>query len=999
MNLAVSKQRTYLSVLILIIAGLVLVGGVSASEFGPWSIQTVDSGGKVGQYSSVALDAVGNPAISYYDQTYGDLKYASWNGTAWVITTVDASRRSSGGWSFWGWGNQWDHDYGYQKWYHGTEKVGEHSSLAFDRNGNPRISYYDESNKDLKYAAWDGSQWVITTVDGNNYKKGNQRGCNWDGDHGRYQSSSVDVGEYSSLALDSSDKPRISYYDKTNDDLKYAAWDGTKWVITTVDASKRDNDDHSWGWGWSWGSDHDSDYTKYYHGTGKVGEYSSLALDSNGKPRISYYDETNRDLKYASWDGSQWVITTVDGTNYKKGTQKGCNWDGDHHRAQSGFIKVGEYSSLALDSSGKPRISYYDETNKDLKYASWDGTRWVITTIDSAGSVGEYSSLGLDATGSPRISYYDATRGNLKFAAWNSSSSTWGTETVDSSKKVGTFTSLVLDLLGNPSISYYDQKNKDLKYTAGTGFTPVILPTVTGITPANGSVVGGTEVTITGTKFTGATAVTFDGIAATEFLVVNATSITATTPAHDEGVVDVVVTTPGGAATKTFTYETEVIPTPTVTGISPANGPVSGGTEVTITGTKLTGTTSVTFDGIAATAFSVASDTSITATTPAHVAGSVDAVVTTPGGAATVTYTYEEIVLPAPTVTSMDPATGVAGEQLTGVSITGENFVMGTTPTVWLAKSGETNMTATDVTVVSSTTITCTLSLSPYEATIPGQWNLGVQNEDGQYGLKSAAFAITNPPLTVTSIEPSTGQNGTTIDIVKVTGTNFGFGTNPEIWLAKEGAENITATNIQIYGTTQLSFRLTIPDSATAGDWDLYVKSKDGQSGAYLGMFTVTYLSPSILTTDWATDGWEGWTTTSIWTPTTSSDTIYGPFVEDGHGVYGTIVSETRRAGSTQSTVTKTFTAASGEKWSNITFTGLLSSSDYAAGRSLTINVNGGDVYSATAGSDSSINGQEFTISKSFEPANVVIVTITSKQSTKISAASYTLQYDSLTLS
>jgi len=994
---SVSKHKTYLSALILILAGLLLVGGVSASEFSPWSIQTVDSGGKVGQYSSVALDASGNPAISYYDQTYGDLKYASWDGTTWIITTVDASKRSSGGWSFWGWGNKWDHDAEYQKWYHGTEKVGEHSSLAFDSNGRPRISYYDELKGDLKYAAWDGSQWIITTVDGNNYKKGTQRGCNWDGDHGRYQTSSVDVGEYSSLALDNSDNPRISYYDKTNGDLKYASWDGTKWVITTVDASKREDTRQSSFWGW--GNDHDSDYMNYYHGTGKVGEYSSLALDSTGKPRISYYDETNRDLKYASWDGTKWVITTVDGTNYKKGTQKGCNWDWNHNRAASSFIKVGEYSSLALDSSGNPRISYYDETNKDLKYASWDGSRWVISTVDSAGRVGEYSSLELDAAGSARISYYDATRGNLKFAAWNSSSSTWGTETVDSSKKVGTFTSLVLDLLGNPSISYYDQKNKDLKYTAGTGHTPVIIPTITGLSPANGSVIGGTEVTITGTKFTGATAVTFDGTAATEFLVVNDTTISAITPAHDEGVVDVVVTTPGGAATGSFTYETEVIPTPTVTGITPASGPVSGGTEVTITGTKFTGATAVTFDGIAATEFTVISDTSLTAMTPAHAAGAVDVVVTTPGGSASVTYTYEEIVIPAPTVTSIDPASGVAGEELTGVVITGADFVTGTTPTVWLAKAGETNITATDVTVVSSTKITCTLALSPYEATLPGQWDLGVQNEDGQYGLKTAAFTITNPPPTVTSIEPSTGQNGTVIDIVRVTGTNFGFGTNPEIWLAKDGAENITATNIQIYGTTQLSFRLNIPDSAPAGDWDLYVKSKDGQSGAYLGMFTVTYLSPSIFTTEWATDGWEGWVTDSSWTGTeTGPCSIIGPVVENGHGLYGTNVTLVR-TGSTQSTVTKTFTAATGEKWSTLSFSGLLSSSSLPSKRTLVITVNDESVYSSTAAADGAINGQQFTITKSFTPANEVTVKITSTQDTTLTTSLYTMEYDSLTLS
>jgi uncharacterized protein (TIGR03437 family) len=62
-------------------------------------------------------------------------------------------------------------------------------------------------------------------------------------------------------------------------------------------------------------------------------------------------------------------------------------------------------------------------------------------------------------------------------------------------------------------------------------------------------------VTITGTNFvTGATSLTFDGIPATAFTVVSTTRITATAPAHAAGNANVVVTTPGGMATRTFTY-------------------------------------------------------------------------------------------------------------------------------------------------------------------------------------------------------------------------------------------------------------------------------------------------------------------------------------------------------------------------------------------------------------------------------------------------------------
>src|SRR5581483_346750 len=116
------------------------------------------------------------------------------------------------------------------------------------------------------------------------------------------------------------------------------------------------------------------------------------------------------------------------------------------------------------------------------------------------------------------------------------------------------------------------------------------------------------------------------------------TSITATTPAHAAGAVDVAVTTPGGTGTGTSAYT--YVAVPTVSSVSPNSGPTGGGTSVTITGTNFTGATAVTFGGSAATGVTVVSATSITATTPAHAAGAVDVAVTTPGGSGTGTSAY-----------------------------------------------------------------------------------------------------------------------------------------------------------------------------------------------------------------------------------------------------------------------------------------------------------------------------------------------------------------------
>jgi hypothetical protein len=143
-------------------------------------------------------------------------------------------------------------------------------------------------------------------------------------------------------------------------------------------------------------------------------------------------------------------------------------------------------------------------------------------------------------------------------------------------------------------------------------------------------------------------------------IVVNATTITAVTPAHAAGTVNVAVTTPGVTGTGTGLY-TYVVP-PTVTSIAPTSGTILGGTSVTITGTNLTGATAVTIGGTAATGVIVVNATTITAVTPAHATGTVDVAVTTAGGTGTGTglYTYVTVSFSALsarlTVSSFQPS-------------------------------------------------------------------------------------------------------------------------------------------------------------------------------------------------------------------------------------------------------------------------------------------------------------------------------------------------------
>lgn len=211
-------------------------------------------------------------------------------------------------------------------------------------------------------------------------------------------------------------------------------------------------------------------------------------------------------------------------------------------------------------------------------------------------------------------------------------------------------------------------------------------PKVTEVSPNYGLPTGGTEVTITGRRFTGASAVEFGSTNALKFTVNSDTSITALSP-PGTGRVDVTVTGPGGtSATSSSDQFNYAVPipggvAPTVTGVSPKEGSASGGTDVTITGTKFSGAVKVKFGATTATAFTVnAEGTSVTAISPAGT-GTVDVTVTTPtGGSATSPADHFTYRVPVPTVTGLTPDQGPqhypSESPVTGtyVAITGTNF-------------------------------------------------------------------------------------------------------------------------------------------------------------------------------------------------------------------------------------------------------------------------------------------------------------------------------------
>jgi DNA-binding beta-propeller fold protein YncE len=335
-------------------------------------------------------------------------------------------------------------------------------------------------------------------------------------------------------------------------------------------------------------------------------------------------------------------------------------------------------------------------------------------------------------------------------------------------------------------------------------FTYVALPTVTGVQPPTGMTTGGTLVTIFGNGFTGATNVTFGTTPATSFTVVNNTLITVTSPAHAAGTVDVTVTTAGGTSATSTADKYTYTAIPAVTGISPTAGPLTAGASVTITGSCFAGATNVTFGTTATTSFTVNNALSLTATAPAHAAGTVNVTVTTPFGTSAIVpadqYTYEG----PPTVTKVNLNTGPLGGGIP-VTITGTNLIGATN--VYFG-----GIPAPSYTVTSATSIT---------ATTPGDGagivDVTVTTPVGTSPTSAADQFIYEAPPTLTKLSPNTGPLGGGTSVT-ITGTNL-----------------LGATNVYFGGTPATSYTVTSVTSITA-------KSPAEQSGP---VDAVTVITPS----------------------------------------------------------------------------------------------------------------------------------------------------------
>ncbi len=359
-------------------------------------------------------------------------------------------------------------------------------------------------------------------------------------------------------------------------------------------------------------------------------------------------------------------------------------------------------------------------------------------------------------------------------------------------------------------------------------------PVVTSVSPRGSALAGGGYVVITGANFTasgGATTVTFGGTSCANVTYLSSTSLSCQVPAHAAGLVDVVVTNPGGLQ-GTGSSLFEYLADPTIASVTPNYGVSGGGTTVTITGTNFSnnfGTPTVVIGGVSCSSATYVNATTLTCVTGAMSAGTLSATLTNPSGqSATLgsAFTAQD----APTLTSVTPSYGSSAGGTT-VTINGANFsTLGGNPTVMIGTS------ACSVVSVLPGAIQCTTS-----AATVGAKTISVTNADTQSGSLTNAFTYQAAP-SVSAISPVGGAT-TGATTVTITGANFStLGGNPTVTIGGTACTVLTVPS---------SSTLTCQTGAHAtGVVDVVVTNQDSQAGTGSSLYeyrdapTYTSISP-----------------------------------------------------------------------------------------------------------------------------------------------------------
>ncbi|NLM61713.1 MAG: hypothetical protein GX193_06500, partial [Clostridiales bacterium] len=204
-----------------------------------------------------------------------------------------------------------------------SDKVNREPVLAYDSSGQPAVLFLrwegsPQADKLILSRRTADDTWVEMTVDAIEWSNG-------------------DIGFRYSLAFDTSGRPCVSYVKAENNPyvqrLYYATFNGSTWNKQSV----------------CWGNDIFANH-----------------LEFNGNVPAIAFSAGKQGLRYAYLDNGQWNISTVDDAQ------------------TSGLRNRQDFITLGFAANGKPVISYYDETTRNLMFAYSLGGDWVKTTLEEA---------------------------------------------------------------------------------------------------------------------------------------------------------------------------------------------------------------------------------------------------------------------------------------------------------------------------------------------------------------------------------------------------------------------------------------------------------------------------------------------------------------------------------------------------------------------------------------------------------------------------------------
>ncbi len=772
-----------------------------------WFNETVDSIDETGWETSLAIGIDGNPRIAYYDRTNGNLMYAIKDGSGWHTAPVDS-----------------------------TGQVGEYPSIKVGPDGYPRISYYDRTNGNLKYAYQDLSGWHPTVLD-----------------------SIADVGQYTSLAIDPDGSPVISYYNVTGGDLKVA------WFVQTpeVDSITPGQADVDMGiYADIYGSHFQPGAAVILRRSGSediVARDVTLVSDSHINctiwiPRKNCADRNPEPCWYlnaGSWDV---VVRNPDGQGgtLAGGFQVGIPESKGKWNNETVFNDVlnhergpDVYPSLQIGPDGYPRICFYKKDG-NLTYAWKNQMGWHSVAIDKNGT---YLSMVIGEDGFPRASYVDVTSSpyKLKFA-WQDVSGWYKTTVADSN---ASDTRLVLGSDGYPRISY---RYNGLMYAVqdSGGWHTTLLDSTDIYTGRYSSITIGPDgfSRISYSTF-GATKYAWQDVAGWHTEILDNSSQLKTSYMLSSNAIG-----KDGTPLVSYTwfnnngylvkyawkdaigwYTRFLDSLGDNGGISMLVG--SDGYPRIAYGSKQGGSLKYSRMDALGWHSDVADVCNYNDTYDLSFAldeENIPSIAYIDQDGESLKYAWFS---PEPTVTGITPASGAPGTFVTVTNLSGTYFWPddSSRTVVNLTKDGEATITATDVTILSKSSLSCIIPIPPGTAT--GSWDIVLTNPDGQVASLPGGFTIsTANPIPLTSrLNPSSVVAGGTDFTLVVTGSNFISGSIVK-W-------NGVSKGTNYVSPTQLNATITSTDIGSAGSASVTVfNPAPGGGTSNAQTFTITAPNP-----------------------------------------------------------------------------------------------------------------------------------------------------------